>query len=297
MQIGFGNRDGRRWIALGMSLFAFMHASGTALGEEPRRIVSLSPNLTQTIFALGAGERVVGVGDFCNDPPAALRLPRVGGWSNPNYEVITALEPDLIVVLGRHEKVAEFARRRKIPLAQIPMDSVATIRSGTLELGRLLVREDAATSLTARFDAQLADFRRQLERHAGRPRARVYLSLTRKPGSLADLFTASGDSFLDEALRLAGGENIFHDVKQRYPQVSKESLVARCPEAILEIEAGARLSESQRRQLVDDWRGLSSIPAVRDGRIEILTDDILLLAGPRFPEIVEQLRKALWGAS
>jgi iron complex transport system substrate-binding protein len=277
------------WIGL---LAAATSAVG---GVPPRRVISLSPNLTETIFALGAGDRVVGVSDFCVGPPEALRLPRVGGWANPNFERIAALEPDLIVVLGRHEAVADFALRRGIAVAQVPMMNLATIRSGIADMGRLLDCQDRATSLTAAIDAQLAAFRAELAAHPDRPRPRVFMSMTRAPGAPATLFTIGGDSFLDEALRLAGGVNVFHDVAHPFPEVSRESLVARRPEVILELEAGAHFSPRQRRQLIDDWRPLAALPAVRDGRIDVLTDADLLIAGPGFPRIVRRLRQALWG--
>jgi iron complex transport system substrate-binding protein len=265
----------------------------SAQTAAPQRIVSASPNLTETIFALGAGDRIVGVSDFCTWPPAARELPRVGGWSNPSFERIAQLQPDLIVVLGQHEALSDFARRRGIPLAQIPMMSVPTIRSGILELGRILGRDDAATSLAASIDNRLAAFEADLAADPARPRPRVFISTARTPGSLATLFTVGGGSFLDEALRLAGGVNVYADLEQPFPQISKESLMLRRPEIILELEAGIELSPEQQRQLIGDWQPLAALPAVADARIHVLTNADLLIAGPRLPELVEQLRRAI----
>jgi iron complex transport system substrate-binding protein len=258
----------------------------------PRRIVSLSPNLTETLFALGAGDRVVAVSDFCIGPPEALALPRVGGWSNPNFESIVALNPDLIVVLGRHETAVEFAARRGIAVAQIPMMNVETIRSGIAELGRRLNCEDRASSLTAAIDARLAAFAAEAA-DPDRPPPRVFISTVRAPGSLSTLYTVGGGSFLDQAVRLAGGVNVFNDVDQPFPQISGESLIVRRPEVILELEAGIELSVDQRKQLVEDWSAMPTLPAVRGGRIHILTDPDLLIAGPRLPELIERLRRAI----
>jgi iron complex transport system substrate-binding protein len=274
-------------------LFVTALPGATAQTTSPQRVVSASPNLTETIFALGAGDRLVGVSDFCHWPPPARELPRIGGWSNPAYERITELQPDLIVVLGRHESLTDFARRRGIPVAQVQMMNVGTIRSGILELGRLLGRETAATSLTASIDLRLAAFEADLAAHPDRPRPRVFISSARTPGSLATLFTVGGNTFLDEALRLAGGVNVYNDVEQPFPQVSKESLMLRRPEIIIELEAGIELSDDRQRQLVADWRPLAAIPAVRDGRIHVLTGADLLIAGPRLPELIEQLRRVI----
>lgn len=262
----------------------------------PRRIVSLSPNITESIFALGAGHLLVGVTDFCHYPPEARKLRHCGAWAGTNYEALDDLRPDLIVVLGQHQSVRKFGAERGFRVAGVTMDSVASISTGLRQLGQLLGREEAATSLTARLAADLA--RLQKERDATPPHHRptVFVSIGRRPGSLAGIHTSTGGSFLDEALTLAGGRNVFGDIKSYYPQASKESLVLRQPEVILELTMSAAMTREQQRQLVTDWSGLPSIPAVRSGRIYVLSGDDLLIPGPRLPEIVRSFRAALYPA-
>src|SRR5690606_34685338 len=110
---------------------------------------SLAPNVTETIFALGAGDRVVGVSQFCEWPPEARERRRCGGIADPNLEVIAALQPDLIVIQFDNPQTRRFAETRGIWIEEVRMDNVASVREGIARLGALLGREDAATSLIA----------------------------------------------------------------------------------------------------------------------------------------------------
>jgi len=269
---------------------------GAVWAARPRRVVSLSPNITESVFALGAGGQLAGVSDFSNYPPEARRLKNCGGWSNPNFEVISMLHPDLILVLGKHQRVRDFGKERGIDVQGVSMDSVATIFFGLRRLGELLGREDEATSLTARIRGELDGLQAELDRRPDRHRPTALISIGRNPGPLAEILTATGGSFLDELLTLAGGKNIFGDITQYYPQVSKETLMTRQPEVILELTGGVDLTPEQQRALIGDWQALPSIHAVKNGRISVLNEDYLAIPGPRLPQIVRTFRNALYPA-
>jgi iron complex transport system substrate-binding protein len=267
-----------------------------AAGEPPQRVISMAPNLTESVFAIGAGDKLVGVTSLCRYPGAVQGIRRCGGWSDPNFEVITALKPDLILVQEVHRAVVDFAEPRGIAVCSVPvMDNLKTLREGILLLGGALDAEDGATSAVARLDAALTELSAETARHENRPR--VFLSLSRSPGSLAGIMTVSGGSFMDEALKLAGGENIFGDLDDFYPQVSRESLIARRPEIILEVRGDNTIADDLAERLRADWRTLGSIPAVRNGRIELVAGDHMMIPGPRFPLIVRDLQTALYGAA
>jgi iron complex transport system substrate-binding protein len=260
-----------------------------------RRIVALAPSIAETVFAVGAGAQLAGVSDFCVYPDAARALPSCGGWDNPNYETLTALKPDLILIQGRHEKIRQFGAARGLRVEDVDMNSVAGILAGIEKIGALTGRVDSATSLTAQIRSSLDRLARQTPPLEKRPR--VFVSVDRQPGSLEGIFTVAGGSFLDEAVALAGGRNIFADVDQPYPQASKESLVARRPEIILELAPltdGTGVAE-RRRRLQADWQKLSSLPAVRNGKIRLIADDYILTPGPRLDLIVQRLHAAMYG--
>ncbi len=246
--------------------------------SKARRIVSMAPHITETVFALGCGERLIAVTDFCVYPPEAKELPGVGGYFNPNLERLTALHPDLVIVPGKFDKMDRFCRKKGIPVLHVRMDSLSSIYEGIYKLGNVLDCSKRAQKLCTAIRGDLEQIR---EKTAGRSRKKVFVCVARSPGSMASLYTAGGPSFLSEILRIAGGENIFSDVTQPYPEASKESLIKRAPEIIIEARPGEKIKDVQRRQIISEWNVLSGIPAVANNRVYVMTEDFLLVPGPR----------------
>jgi len=265
-------------------------ASGTQPARAPQRIISMSPNVTECIFAMGLGDRVVGVSDWTMYPPEARDKEVVGSASAPSVERIIALRPDLIIVLGQQEKVAELCEQKGYPLLRMRMDRLETIYSGLQVLGERLGAEEEASGLIDTVRWGLEGIERQV---GARPKPRVFLSLSRQPGTLAGVQTVSGETLLSELVEVAGGRNIFDDLAIPYPEVSKEALLERAPEVILEIRPGEELTEARRRQLLADWQAMPGLPAVRSGRVEFLTESHLLVPGPRVVLAARRLALAL----
>ena len=170
------------------------------------------------------------------------------------------------------------------------MDDLPSVYAGIRTLGSRLAAGEEAEALCDQMGWGLEAIRRRV---AGLARPKVLLCLGRMPDSLSGLTSSSGQGFLGELLDIAGGENIFADSPLRYPQVSLESLARRAPEVIIEMRGGERLSEQRRRELVQDWQDLPLVPAVRSGRVHILTDDYLLVPGPRMHLIARRLAMVL----
>jgi len=256
----------------------------------PQRIIATAPSMVECLFALGAGQQVVGVGDFATYPPEARAKPRVGGEMNPNFERILSLQPDLVVVQGKAESLDAFCQRYGIALLRIEPDDIATTTAGMHTLGRAVGREAEADRLVARIRLDLAAVALRV---AGRPRPKVFLCLGRQIGSLRSLFSTGRGTFLAELLAVAGGENVLADIEQPYPQVSKESLVRRAPDVVIELHPGRVLSEADRQGVLADWKALGTLPAAAQGRVHVLTDDFLLIPGPRMARVAERLASVL----
>lgn len=256
----------------------------------PRRIVAIPPSAVEFLFAIGAGGRTVAVGDWCRHPPEATRLPRIGGETNPSLERILALQPDLLIVQGKAERVEAFCRQHGIRILHMNTDTLPTLRAGVRELGRLVGCAAEADRLAARIDLDLAAV---AHRVAGRARPGVFLCMSHSPGTLRGLSTAHGASLLSGLLEIAGGRNILGDVELAYPPVSKEELLRRAPDVILDLHPGEELSEEARRQLLADWQAMDTVPAVRNGRVYLLTDEALLIPGPRVARVAQRLAEVL----
>ena len=265
-------------------------APRTATPGSYRRVICLAPSITETIFALGGGSQIVAVGDFTFWPPEATKLPRAGGVFNPSFERMLALRPDLVILQGRQQKVADFCARQRIEFLAIEKNDFDGVFDGIRAVGETLGLAGPAEVLAAQIRLDLAGIRRRV---AGRGRPRVFLCIGRRPGTLSQLMTAGTTSYLSQLVEAAGGTNIFGELERPYPMISKESLVVRAPQVIIETYAGQTIDEAKRRELAAEWRPLRAIPAVRDGRIAILTEDYLLIPGPRMAKSAERLAEVI----
>ncbi len=259
-----------------------------AVASSPQRIICAAPSITEAVFALGQGARVAGVTDYCTYPPEVLQSkPRIGGLHNPNRERILKLQPDLIIYIGDFAALQNLAKEHSIATLRLEMNSLEQIRTAIGCLGEALGCPQNAAEVLSRFDAELEEVR---QRVAGRAPRKVYLCTEHRPADLAHLGTCSADSFLAEAVAIAGGENIFADAVGGWPQVSKEALLKRSPEIIIELHPQGMGSEPETfATLRQDWATLPQIPAVQRGEIHFLTDDYLFIPSVRAPQIARRL--------
>ncbi len=277
-------------VGLSLALQQWTAPSAIASGV-PQRIVVASPGLVECVFAIGAGDRVVGVSQFTDFPPEAKERPSIGGAFNPTFDRILELKPDLVLVQSKAEKLAAFCREKGIRIVHVNLETLADMLGGLLVLGELLDCEAQALVVVRRLTRGLQG---APEAGTSRPVPRVFLCTSHTPGSLRSLGSTGRGTFLTELVELAGGKSVFGDVAAPYPIVSKEALVSRAPEVIIELRPGA-CSDEERAQLLADWKLLPSLPAVRDGRIHILTASSLLIPGPRVLDTIRRLATAIHG--
>ena len=258
----------------------------------PARLICMAPNIVETVFALGEGDRVLGVASFTTWPEEATELPDVGALYDPDLERIVALKPDLMIIQQKHEKVEALCAERGIEVMIVDMGRVAGVFEGIRRIGRRLDAEDRAEALCDEIESDLAAV---AERIGDGPPVATFLCVDRQPGTLKGLFTVGGESFLSEMLAIAGGRNIFADVSRDYFQPSLEALVARGPEAIIELRPSQAQTEEAKAKLFGDWQALKNLPAVESGRIAVLTEEYIVLPGPRMARIAERLAEVLHG--
>ena len=253
-------------------------------------LVSTGPHVTETVFALGQGSRLIAVSDFCDYPPEAAHLPRIGGYMDPNLEKIAALSPELVIIAGESPKITDFARQRAIPFLNVSMDSLATIDAGIVSLAKTMGCEKEGDALRTKIQAELDAVRTAVK---GMPRPKVLLITTRQDHTLNNLYTTSRASFVSELVDCAGGDNIYADAATTYPEASKETIVVKAPEVIIEFHAGEKLDETEQTKFIKDWKQLGSLPAVHDGRIYLILEGYAMRPGPRVGEIARLLAQRL----
>jgi iron complex transport system substrate-binding protein len=250
------------------------------LAAPARRIVSLSPSFTEILFALGAGDRVVGRTTWCDYPAAALALPSVGDGLNPNVEAVAARQPDLVVLYrsALDETAAAQLGRLGIPSLVLRQDHLADVAHAARLLGRALGDSARADSLAAVIDTFLA---------ASPPRAATRLAFV--VWDNPPIVIGAG-SYLDELARLAGGSNVFHDLASASAEVSLETLAARDPDVIVVLADSTTAPGFAARR---EWQ---TIRAVRERRFVYLVGSLFGRPNPRMREAVAEFRRRLAAA-
>jgi iron complex transport system substrate-binding protein len=256
----------------------------------PKRIISLVPNVTEILFAIGAGPQVVAVSTYDVEPPEVRSLPTVGALVDPDTERIIALRPDLVITYGSQSDLQAQLKRASIPFFDYRhggLDHImVTMRALGERTGHAAQAEKAARGLQAGIDAVKS-------RVAGTPRPRTLLVFGREPGSLRNIYASAGRGFLHDMLVAAGGEDVLDDIDKESAQVSTEMILARKPDVILELNAATRLNEVDLKAVTDPWMTLSSVPAVRNKRVIVLNGPGLTVPGPRVVDGIEKMAKAL----
>jgi iron complex transport system substrate-binding protein len=287
----------RRWLAL-LVVVAALGAACTGPGDKavgrgasvPRRVVSLVPAATEMLFAMGAGPRVVAVSSFDHFPPAVERLPRVGALLDPDIERIITLEPDLVIAFEGQSDLREKLSQAGIDVFAYPRPTLAGIFDTVRSLGKRLGLGPRAEEVAAAMETQLDAVRTSVE---GRPRPRTLLVIGRDPGTLRNVYASGGVGFLNDALTIAGGRNVFSDVARENLQVTTESILAAQPDAIVEVVAARPWSAAEIEREKQVWSALASVPAVRTGRVYLLVGDEFVIPGPRVAEAARRFAAAL----
>lgn len=278
-----------RRLFTGWLLAAFVGVS--VYGQPaPQRIISLVPNVTEILFAIGAGPQVVAVSNYDVEPPAVRSLPTVGALLDPDTEKIISLRPDLVITYGSQTDLQSQLKSANIPFfdyRHAGLDHImVTMRALGQRTGHAAQAEKAATALQESIDAVRT-------RVAGQPRPKTLLVFGREPGSLRNIYASAGRGFLHDMLVAAGGDDVLNDIDKESAQVSTELILARAPEVILELNAATQLNDADLKKVTDPWMTLSSVPAVRNRRVIILLGPGLTVPGPRVIDGIEKMSRAL----
>ena len=277
-------------LACAIAAAAGLTSAASQPPRAPQRIVSLVPALTELLFAIGAGPQVVGVSSYDHEPPEVESRARVGALLDPDTERIIALRPDLVAIYGSQADLRTQLQRAAIPIFDYRHAGLADIFTTTRALGAATGHAGDAADLVRRIEQRITAVRARTGRG---PRVRTLLVFGREAGALRNIYVSGGRGFLHDMLVAAGGENVMADVAQESVQASTELILARAPDAILEIRDRGALPEDRLQALAGDWSRLASVPAVRAGRVHIVSGTGLTVPGPRVAAAIERLAVAL----
>ena len=259
--------------------------SEDAHAQTPQRIVSLAPSVTETLFALGAGEQLVGICTFCDFPHEVERIDRIGAYLNPNVEAIVAKRPDVVIGVPPNNPEAIVALQRLgLRAIVVRVETIAEIEAAIRTIAQEAGREAQGEKLLADMRQRMAAVRKRLE---GAPQRRVLMVVGQTP-----LIAVGSGIFLDELINQAHGVNIAASAKQPWPHLSLEVAVASQPEVIIDGSMGSEETQDAEQQL-GIWRNFPTVPAVRDGRLHGRLSAAILRPGPRLPEAFEELARLI----
>ncbi|HLI79631.1 MAG TPA: ABC transporter substrate-binding protein [Candidatus Binataceae bacterium] len=244
------------------------------------RIVTLVPSVTETLFALGVGDEVVGVSSFDDYPPQVRNLPKVGSFLTPNLEAIAALRPTLVIGRGISSNQRELRAMRAMgyEVLTIEDDSLAQIEQSIRTIGARLGKSQQASTVIASIEASVNDVRARVGPF---PEPRTLMLVGHQP-----IVAVGPGTFLDDLLKIARADNIADASSQQWPQLSMEFIVAMRPEVIIDGQMGSEaVSPSQ------FWQAYPTIPAVRNNRVVGYPEDPTLHPGPRVGTTLEMIAK------
>lgn len=248
------------------------------LARPAQRIVSLAPHITENLFAIGAGGRVVGTVDFSNYPEAAKAIPRVGGYEKVDLEAVAALRPDLVIAWESGNIASHVAKLKAIGLPVLLIDTkrIEDVPADLERLGELAGARDEARATAAQFRSRLAAL---TARHAARPRVATFYQVWNQP-----LMTVGGGQIISDAIHLCGGDNVFAGLRQMAAAVTVEAVLAANPEAIV-----ASGMDEARPEWLDDWRRWPALTAVARNNLFFVPPDHLQRHTPRILDGIERL--------
>ncbi len=257
--------------------------------EAPKRIVSLSPSTTELLYAIGAGEQLVGATEHCNYPAAATKLKRVGGGTlqGISRETILSLNPDLILCKwDSHQPLIEPFERFKVPIMAIGADTLAELYEEAELLGQVTGHAAEASQLIDRMKRRVVALTSWVDSVPMDQRRRAFYEVWDEP-----LMTAGPKSFIGEMLEMGGMKNIFADTTVRYPRISDEVVLARDPEVIL---APSTHRAKVSMEILAKRQGWDRITAVRDRQVFLIDGDQVSRCGPRMLDALEEMIRAVY---
>jgi iron complex transport system substrate-binding protein len=278
------------WMVAGVGVAGLRQGrvnSSAAPSGRAGRIVSLAPNITEILFAIGLGDEITAVTLDSDYPPAASAKPKVGTFWQPDIEAVVAARPSLIITLGfqQQRNLAERLRRIGYNCLTVNIEKISELFDAIEVIGSTAGRQQQAEELISRTKTKLQHLEALI---CDKPKVRVLWVVQREP-----LRVAGRDTFVNQMIEMAGGENAIGPTVNKYPPIGSEQVVACNPEVIIEPAMGLEDIESQRKTALQYWSRFQNLSAVKNHRIYVIDGDTVSRLGPRLYEGTEAIARCL----
>jgi iron complex transport system substrate-binding protein len=263
--------------------------------REVRRIISMTPSITETLFALGLGDKVVGVTRYCEYPREAKKKLAVGGYHDANFEAIMSLAPDLVIMLPEQEKTRQFLDQMGIATLTINNKTIPDILNTIRVIGKRCSAEEKSEKLAAQIEKAIENLRPR-GANSEHPRVLVAIGGYMRSGSLDTIVVAGKNSFYGQMVELTGGTNAYQG-SLPFPDITREGMVELNPQVIIDIVVPPDfqpLDNAKRVAIVNQWKEAASrTDAARNMRIYLMEKDYTIIPGPRFVLALADMKKMI----
>jgi iron complex transport system substrate-binding protein len=252
------------------------------------RIISFAPSITEIIYALNLQTKLVGVTTFCNYPSDALNIEKIGGYIDPNYEKIISLHPNRVFLLKEHIPVQRFLDKYEIRYTLIDNESISGILNSISLLADNCGARERGDSLKLSIQNKLFNTQKVFNKKPS-----VLLCVGRNnqgSGEINKVYIAGPKTFYNELITLSGAVNAYTDSLLTYPQLSLEGIISLQPDIIIDCVMVSE-KEITPEGIVNDWRLLKLIPAVKNGNVFALSGDHITIPGPRISIIFDDISR------
>lgn len=262
-----------------------------ALPGDYKRIVTLSPSLSETVCALGLGDRIVGVTAFASYPDEVKKKAKIGGYSDINIEAVYALKPDLVLALEQQEDTTRQLQTLNLNIAYFRNDTIEETLQMIEKAGILLQVPEKAKKICNSIATEQARIR---ETAASLPQRRVLVSVGRNmgTGAIGDVYAAGNNTIFGEIIALAGAQNVCTG-HAPYSKLGKEALLRLNPEVIIDLIPDLDTMPVTEEEVRRQWQEYQELDAVRNNRVSINTSNYICIPGPRLPLLIHELAAAI----
>lgn len=278
----------RLWpLFIFVTIFVFailMNETTTKIQAEnsniPNRVISLAPSVTEIVFALGGEDKLIAVTDFCDYPPKAETLTKVGGYLDPSLEKITSLKPDLVILLANQQQTIKQLSQLHIPVLAVRNSTLDEIKASIDSIAESLALKQQGHKLLTKIESHSRSI---TEKVSGLKKPTVVISIGHS-GTTADFkqfFIAGQQDFYNDLLQVAGGVNAYSLPQPAVPALSLEGLLALDPDIIIDIFPEPDDHNDAIDHIRQQWQTLSQLSAVQNNQVHIIEEDYATVPGPR----------------
>ncbi|MBU2596840.1 MAG: ABC transporter substrate-binding protein, partial [Planctomycetes bacterium] len=254
---------------------------------------SLAPSTTEILFALGLGDKVIGVSEFCNWPPEAKKIPKVGGLLNPNYEAVVAARPDLVITFDDMAEAENKFAALGIETLVVKHDRLDEILDSILTIGRHCDKAEKADQIVNEIRDKIRKIQSRIP-DTNKPKVLISVGheYSQNPKALPrNIYIAGDDGFYSEMIKFAGGQNAYGG-KLPFPTIGAESVISMNPQIVIDI-APVTTKQTESRITIQQWKNFSQIDAAKNDRIYVFTEDYTAIPGPRFILTLEKIARII----